>query len=746
MYRKHLVRIGAPHKMLSSSSKEFFTPVVSVLMLTYNHAPYISQAIESVLGQQTEFPLELIICDDASTDGTQNIARTYADNDPRVLLSMQPSNTKFGKNFVDGCSLIRGKYVAFCEGDDYWSDMKKLQKQVTFLEQHSDFSICAHKVQMLVMDSKQPDSRQQFIYKDCTADEERIRDGIFYADEAIANYYFQTGSLVLRWRFTEGFPHWFRKRMMFDHFMFMLHAVEGKIKYFDEVMSVWRRHGGGYTWLQTQDKGLFFQKEGEDWISMYRWMDEFFSHRFTWQIRERILLALRSIAANCMETGNTDQLRLIVKKYLGEFKWVLKDAVLLDALRLILPEKPEFSPPWESTPQRELATEGNITPQQHHPVPEAKHESTSSVSASLPGCCQAIGGCFEWALEDIPPSANSVWEVWTEGQEYARFFNLRSALFRWLWQQGVSTIWMPTCCPPILESDRHTCQFTRKFYSVGDKLEAETAFLPDVRPGEAVLTIQYLGKPLPGALCSALSARKDILWVEDRAQSLASGQTSRADAVIYSPRKLFGVPDGGLLVGKGARELERWCLPSLPANLAERHSLLMDRYERPDMMENCHNLRWLKHDLEHKVSRKRMSRATEAFLRRLPLKDMARKRQSNWEFLYQRLGPYCLWNIPRPDFAPYAFPFMVPLGYPVEFLHTILTRHKIFCQRMLWYPQTNKGNLFPLEEGLSKRLLLLPCDQRYQQEEMYRIADLVIRILGNPQLEAMADASFNVAN
>ena len=250
-------------------------PLVSVLMLTYNHAPYLSQAIESVLGQQSDYPFELIICDDASTDGTQDIARRHAEKDPRIVLSLQPVNTRFGKNFVDACALVRGRYVAFCEGDDYWSSTEKLQKQVSFLEQHPDFSVCAHKVQMLVMDLNQPNSRQEFIYKDCTADEERIRDGIFYADEAIANYYFQTGSLVLRWRFTEGLPHWFRKRMMFDHFMFMLHAVEGKIKYFDEIMSVWRRHGGGYTWLQTRDKGLFFQKEGYDWIAMYRKMDNF---------------------------------------------------------------------------------------------------------------------------------------------------------------------------------------------------------------------------------------------------------------------------------------------------------------------------------------------------------------------------------------------------------------------------------------------------------------------------------------
>lgn len=711
--------------------------IISIMMLTYNHARYISQAIESVLSQDCQYAFELIICDDASTDGTQDIARRYAEKDSRVVLSLQPTNTRFGKNFVDGCARIRGTYVAFCEGDDYWTDPRKLQKQVSFLEEHPDFSISAHRVQMLIMDRGQPSSQKQFIYKDCSADEQRIRDGIFYADEAIANYYFQTGSLVLRWRFTKGLPDWFRKRMMFDHFMFMLHAVEGKIKYFDEAMSVWRRHGGGYTWLQTQDKGLFFQKEGDDWIRMYKNMDAFFSYRFTWQIRERILLALRSIAENCMTTGNVDQLRDLINKYAAEFNKVLKDAVLLDALRLAYPNRPEFVPPWGSAPREEPAA-GNdaseTTFSGHLPLAD----DTPEVSDA-----RAVGGYFELALEDIPPLRGSVWEAWTGDREYARFFNLRSALFRWLWQHGVSTLWLPTYCPPIVESNRLQCQFTRKFYSVGNRLEPASDFLAEVQPGEAVLTINYLGKPLPDAFCAALAARGDILWVEDRAQSLMPGKDSRAHAVIYSPRKLFGVPDGGVLVGKGARELEDWCLPTVPSAVSERHTLLAERFERPDLMDSPHDLRWLKHDMEHQLSRSRMSRATEALLRRIPLEDTAQRRQSNWKHLYEELGELCLWRIEHPDFAPYAFPLLIPEGFPTEILHTLLARQHVLCRRM-WYPLALPKNLYPLEESLAKRLLLLPCDQRYTERDMKQLANTVRHILADPKMFNNSESAFGV--
>lgn len=698
-------------------------PLVTVLMLTYNHSLYINQAIESVLSQNCQYDFELIICDDASTDGTQDITRRYAEQDSRVVLSLQPRNTQFGKNFVDGCARIRGKYVAFCEGDDYWADPKKLQKQVSFLEEHPDFAVCAHKVQILEMNNKQPDAAPKYVYKDCSGDEERIRDGIFYADEAIANYYFQTGSLVLRWRFSEGLPHWFRKRMMFDHFMFMLHAVQGKIKYFDEPMSVWRRHGGGYTWLQTQDKGLFFQKEGYDWITMYANMDKFFSWRFTFQIRERILLALRSIAQNCLQTGNVDQLRVLIKQYERYVTPLLKDAVLLDALRIAYPERPELSPPWESTlPEAAEDTVEQTASQLEETSAPASVDFPAEEAKSTPGM---LGGFPALAITDVPVYQDSIWNKWVGDKEYARFANLRSALMRWLWQQGVAVIWLPTYAPPMLGDNLYTCQFSKRLYSVGNTLEPSASFLSEVRPGEAVLTINYLGRPLPAEFRAALAARKDILWIEDRAHCMdADVETSEAHAVIYSPRKLFGVPDGGLLVGRGARELESWRQPLSRNLLTARCEGLLERLEQPEA--NCpqQDLRVAKLEMEHQLSRQRMSRLTEALLRRIPYAETAARRKRNWEELYRRLGALCLWPMPQPDFTPLGFPLLAPSGYPLEVLHTQLTKKRVFCHR-IWHPLDLPPRFFPLEEALSKRLLLLPCDQRYTPGDMARIASLV---------------------
>lgn len=695
-------------------------PLISVLMLTYNHEQYIAQAIESVLAQNTEYPFELIICDDASADRTQEIAREYAEKDPRIVLSFQPRNTKFGKNFADGCGLIRGKYVAFCEGDDYWTSPDKLNTQVGFLENNPDFSVCAHKVQILDQISLQPDDKPQYVYKDCMYDEDRIKNGVFYADEAIANYYFQTGSLVLRWRFRDGLPDWFRLRMMFDHFMFMLHAVEGKIKYFDTPMSVWRRHGGGYTWLQTRDKGLFFQKEGDDWIKMYYNMDKFFSYRFTWQIRERILLAIRSIAANCIETGNMDQLADLVDSYPRYFDQIKKDSVLYEALSLVYPDNIQFQPPWQSVSPNPDAVPG-------------LEEKSAPASGRNDTHKKQYGGFFELAIEDIPEVSGNIWDAWTHNQEYARFFNLRSALFRYLWQHGVSTVWLPAYSPPLLEMDRNKCQFTRKFYRISQELTPHMDFIKNVQPGEAVLTIRYLGRPLPREFCEALGMRKDIVWVEDMAQCLTGTPDPQASAAIYSPRKLLGVPDGGLLVGNDVHKYEDWLSAPEEGVMAERMRMLSGKYEFPDTYGgNSANLSWQKNELENHLSRSRMSRETEALLKRVPLEYISEKRKNNWAALYSKLADYCLWNLPRPDFAPFAFPFLVPRGYPAEILHTMLARQEMFCQRM-WYPLPLQKNQFPIEQNLSERLVLLPCDQRFTPDDMLKIADKTLDVFNRPE-------------
>lgn len=126
-------------------------PLVSICCLSYNHAPYIEKCLDGFLMQETDFDYEVLIHDDASIDGTDAIIREYASRYPNIIFPLyeevnQYSNGNMGKMDTDfNYNRAKGKYIAYCEGDDYWTDTKKLQKQVDFMEAHPDYSVCFHR-------------------------------------------------------------------------------------------------------------------------------------------------------------------------------------------------------------------------------------------------------------------------------------------------------------------------------------------------------------------------------------------------------------------------------------------------------------------------------------------------------------------------------------------------------------------------------------------------------------------------
>ena len=129
--------------------------VVSVIVITYNHRPFIQQAIEGILNQKTEYPYEILIGDDASTDGTSDIVRQYAEEYPDLIHAViHPQNIGSTRNAYSVLSIARGKYLATCEGDDYWIDSNKIQKQVDFLEKHPQYSGCVHPIICVNEDGK----------------------------------------------------------------------------------------------------------------------------------------------------------------------------------------------------------------------------------------------------------------------------------------------------------------------------------------------------------------------------------------------------------------------------------------------------------------------------------------------------------------------------------------------------------------------------------------------------------------
>ncbi len=121
------------------------TPLLSILCITYNHEKYIGQAIDSFLMQETYFPIEIVIGDDCSKDGTSLIIENYKKKHPSLVrIVTSKSNVGFVENFRRTLNACKGRYIAICEGDDYWIDKQKVQIQVEFLESHPEYVITYH--------------------------------------------------------------------------------------------------------------------------------------------------------------------------------------------------------------------------------------------------------------------------------------------------------------------------------------------------------------------------------------------------------------------------------------------------------------------------------------------------------------------------------------------------------------------------------------------------------------------------
>ena len=207
-------------------------------MITYNHENYISQAIESVLAQETDFPFKLYIGEDCSTDSTAKICIKYRnENEDKIELLLNPLNIGPQKNSIQifkACVESSAKYIAMLEGDDYWTDPYKLQKQVDFLEANKDFAICHHNMQIIYDDGREPKLSNPLDQKQFTTID----------DLALSNYIY-TASCVFRNGLIGELPEWFIESPVGDYVLYMLIAQYGKIKYFSEVMGVYRVHKDG---------------------------------------------------------------------------------------------------------------------------------------------------------------------------------------------------------------------------------------------------------------------------------------------------------------------------------------------------------------------------------------------------------------------------------------------------------------------------------------------------------------------
>lgn len=208
-------------------------PLLSVCLITYNHNKYIREAIDSVLMQKVNFTWELIIADDFSTDGTREIVLEYKEKYPDFIkLILQKKNVGPTQNWRDVITSPKSKYIAYFEGDDYWTDPYKLQKQVDFLEEHPEFSLCFHNA-LIIWEDRSQDPKYF-----CAKNQKETST----IEDVVEKWFIPTASMVFRKEYITHLPEWFKDVYNGDYALHLLLADKGKIGYIDKVMSVYRKN------------------------------------------------------------------------------------------------------------------------------------------------------------------------------------------------------------------------------------------------------------------------------------------------------------------------------------------------------------------------------------------------------------------------------------------------------------------------------------------------------------------------
>lgn len=225
--------------------------MVSICCLAYNHEKFIRQTLDGFLMQKISFPFEIVIHDDASTDNTADIIREYETNYPNLFNALyqtenQRSKYKSGMNPRFNYPRAKGKYIALCEGDDYWTDPYKLQKQILFLEANPDFNICFTRANTLRGNIKEPYPIPDISPK-----------GIYKYDDLLEHYNFiTTASVVFRKNFNE-IPNWYKKIPFGDLIIYFICCKNEKIKCLPDFTSIYRIHEGG-VWSSTDKNTQYF--------------------------------------------------------------------------------------------------------------------------------------------------------------------------------------------------------------------------------------------------------------------------------------------------------------------------------------------------------------------------------------------------------------------------------------------------------------------------------------------------------
>ncbi len=305
------------------------SPAVQVVCITYKHEKFLAEALESFVRQKTNFPFEVLVGNDCSPDGTQTVIDTYVQKYPHIVKDIKRErNMGPTRNLVDLCKRCTAPYIAFCEGDDYWVDDCKLQKQYDYMESHPEAKFCFTRTKITFPEGwgiedyytpingeiLMPDSMPGAVIKDS-----------YRVHEMIDVMPAQTSSFFFRWNYNIEIPEWYYGGILGDNPMLYMQLGEGVAGFIPDVTSVYRRSEVGV--FMTADKTEHFLKTRKEYIRfLYGCMEYFREHHNSYacpQMLARLVREVCNLMDACNTIGRYDELIYALQQYPESMKEAL---------------------------------------------------------------------------------------------------------------------------------------------------------------------------------------------------------------------------------------------------------------------------------------------------------------------------------------------------------------------------------------------------------------------------------------
>ena len=263
-------------------------PLLSVSLITYNQAKFIRQCLDGIMMQRTTFPIEILVHDDASTDGTQDIIKEYTARYPGLINPILQTENQYSKGVKIDMEFnyrrARGKYIATCEGDDFWTNPDKLQRQVDILEKHPDYSMCCHACAIL-----EEETQKKTMPMPLCGDAPGME--FDYARKRKLGWFFHTLSVVFRNGLLDP-GQWKEFGYYRDVHQFYYLLKHGKGYYLEDVMGTYREHAGGV--YRGMDREKQIQTDLRVFDELYaREKDPLLKREMEEQLKELAFLCLR---------------------------------------------------------------------------------------------------------------------------------------------------------------------------------------------------------------------------------------------------------------------------------------------------------------------------------------------------------------------------------------------------------------------------------------------------------------------